>query len=354
MLVLAWLLFAVLLSLNLVEGLWVRTKLVAKVGSKEYRVARSATNSRTIVTQENKYRYNVATKSLYEFLRVQSLESLASAEEAKQIIREIRASEELLNTGYAQYSSLWDLVIRQVGGDNRTLEEVLGKDVSERLLNSVEAIDVYEPSAVRTFLSNPVFESMLGGILYEGIFEFIQKVDILGNIINKMPIIGPIRQAIVSELKNNLDRTLGVQVKTFLSSFNKIAVQRMAEFILSPQNRVAFRAANRNIVSYLLKRKVSSLVSFVISGNASNSGRLKVQVWNTILLTPQEEVEQVLDYLYDKIATIKWGTVINIEYEDIITASPTIEHIVVRTFEEFMRSTQGKAFVESLSAVEKK
>ena len=43
-----------------------------------------------------------------------------------------------------------------------------------------------------------------GGILYEGIFEFLRKVDIIGNIINRLPIIGPIRVAIMKEFKSSL------------------------------------------------------------------------------------------------------------------------------------------------------
>jgi hypothetical protein len=45
---------------------------------------------------------------------------------------------------------------------------------------------------------------IVGGILYEGIFEFLRKVDIIGNIINRLPIIGPIRVAIMKEFKASL------------------------------------------------------------------------------------------------------------------------------------------------------
>jgi len=49
---------------------------------------------------------------------------------------------------------------------------------------------------------------IVGGILYEGIFEFLRKVDIIGNIINRLPIIGPIRVAIMKEFKASLGGTM--------------------------------------------------------------------------------------------------------------------------------------------------
>jgi hypothetical protein len=38
------------------------------------------------------------------------------------------------------------------------------------------------------------------------------QVDLVGNIVNNLPVIGPIRQQIVASFKKELDRTLGRQV----------------------------------------------------------------------------------------------------------------------------------------------
>ena len=48
----------------------------------------------------------------------------------------------------------------------------------------------------------------------KGIFEFIQRVDIIGATVNKLPIIGPIRQQIIQEFKKSIDQVLGGQVLT--------------------------------------------------------------------------------------------------------------------------------------------
>merc|ERR1719229_217876 len=103
-------------------------------------------------------------------------------------------------------------------------------------------------------MTQPAVEQILSDILYEGIFEFIQKADLLGNVVNSLPVIGPIRQTIVAEFKKSLDRVLGPQIKKFLASYNRVAVQRVIDLVVSPQNTQAFGAANRKIVESLFER----------------------------------------------------------------------------------------------------
>ena len=43
----------------------------------------------------------------------------------------------------------------------------------------------------------------------------------------------------------HIDKTLGGQIKSFLSTFNKVAVSRMVDFILAPSNK-------GNILSYFI------------------------------------------------------------------------------------------------------
>ena len=69
-----------------------------------------------------------------------------------------------------------------------------------------------DADATRAVLRTPAVEGVIGSVLYEGIFQFIQTVDIIGNIVNGLPVIGPIRQQILNAFKKELDRTLGRQV----------------------------------------------------------------------------------------------------------------------------------------------
>lgn len=199
-------------------------------------------------------------------------------------IKELQASPEFWDTNKVLYEKWWDQFENTVREENRSLKEIIGSEAVDELLISVEKADIYDPTTVTAFLSNPAFETMIGGILYEGIFEFIKRVDIIGNVVNKLPIIGPIRQTIMTEFKKNLDKTLGGQVKTFLSSFNRVAVQRMIDFILSPSNRLSLQKANRNVVQSLLERPFASVVP-----NTQMTTMLRDQVWSALKETPSSE-----------------------------------------------------------------
>ena len=94
-----------------------------------------------------------------------------------------------------------------------------------------------------------------------GIFEFIKQVDIIGNIVNNLPIIGPIRQQIMASFKTELDRTLGKQVKGFLGTYSRLATEQLVSLVLSEDNAAGFRSARRRLVEQILSRPVSSLVS---------------------------------------------------------------------------------------------
>ena len=95
---------------------------------------------------------------------------------------------------------------------------------------------------------------------YEGIFEFLQTADVIGNIISRLPIIGPIRQQILTTFKRELDRTLGSQVKDFLGSYSRLATEQLSVLILSEDNAKSFSSARRRLGEEVLKRSVSSLV----------------------------------------------------------------------------------------------
>jgi hypothetical protein len=215
---------------------------------------------------------------------------------------------------------------------------LIGEKNVVKVLNTVESWDVYDPQTVHTFLYNtPLFENMIGGILYEGIFEFIKRVDVLGNIVNKLPIIGPIRMAIAAELKSSLDRTIGVQIKTFLSSYNKIAVQRMAEFVLSPSNQVALRKVNINIVDSLVSKPISSLLP--LDDAHANNAQLKKAVWSALMHTPMSEVEPVVDVIYDKIGTIPFGNILTGSVSEVLNSSATANTVFSRNIMRFLVST---------------
>ena len=278
--------------------------------------------------------------SLTNWLKKESLSSLITKDEASTLVREFFS-----NSSLDKYSSLirdyFVVVNEELLSEKRSLKEIIGLENSKKILTFIESIDIYDPDLVRSFLRSPPMERMMGNVLYEAIFEFIQKVDILGNILNNLPIIGPIRQQIVREFKKNLDVTIGGQIKTFLVTFNRVAVQRMAEFVLSPENKKSFLNSNRNVIDLLLSRPLKTLLpeSSVSLKFYDDSYRALKNV-NIVELT-------LLDKIYDYADGN--GLEILVEGLDpILENVPTAKRVLQRNFERFVGSAEGEALVSSL------
>ena len=62
-------------------------------------------------------------------------------------------------------------------------------------------------------------------MLYEGIFEFVQRADFLGNIINGLPIIGPLRVQFMNAGRERLTMILGDQLVKFLGEYSASAAE---------------------------------------------------------------------------------------------------------------------------------
>lgn len=253
----------------------------------------------------------------------------------------------------AVYERYWTYLYKMTQDEKQSIKKIIGDENSKKLLNAVESVDVYDPSTIRAFVQTPVFESMLGGILYEGIFEFLQKVDIIGNIINRLPIIGPIRVTIVKEFKNSLDRTVGAQIKTFLNAFNKVAVERMVDFILSPSNRASFAKANRNLADSVLSRPVSALLPM----DKGSNEKMRDSIWTAVEKTPIAEVEGVLEYVYGKVGDrligdiVKFGEEAPSEGEVAAKLPASVKRVFDGNMRRFLSSDSGRAAYHSVSEI---
>ena len=284
-------------------------------------------------------------KNVYEWLTRETLDSLAPREELIAMLIELRTNEENEKELFELFDIAWTKFSAQVAEENRSLTEILGPTSSGELLDYVESIDIYDPITVKALLGSPVFESMMGSILYEAIFMFLKRVDIIGNIVNKLPIIGPIRLAIVSEFKKSLDRTVGEQIKSFLSSFNKIAVQRMVDFLLSPTNRQALNKANRNVVQSILNRPVSE--SFPLSGTSENV-HLKQSLWKGITSTTVEDSVSVINSVYDRSGDKLLSGVFLTSFDDVVNKSKHGQAMLSDNIIRFLSTEEGKLAFEAL------
>ena len=129
----------------------------------------------------------------------------------------------------------------------------------------------------------------------------------MGNVVNSLPLIGPIRQQVTKELKRALDLVLGPQIKTFLASYSRVAVQRMIDFVLRDENKANFRTANRALADTLLQRSVSSLLP-----SAADSAKLRGKLIDYLWGLSEEDLQRVLDFVYDQFGSRRIGEVVDL------------------------------------------
>lgn len=283
----------------------------------------------------------ILVRNLQSWGQQQTLSSIIAKNEVYDIVNELYSNREALD----RYDITLDNFLRRIDElvreENRKVKDLIGMDTTNKILATIEDYSVYDASTVQAFLRTPAIEKMIGGILYEATFEFIQRFDIIGNIVNSLPIIGPIRQQIMKEFKKSVDKTLGAQVKTFLSTFNRVAVQRMVEFILSPENTKLFAVANRNLVDSLLSRPVSSYLPDL---NTSVDMRKKIII--AIRDIPIAEVIDVVDKFYQLAEGKRVVDVVDLD--KIFCELPIVKSTAEMIVKKFLASPEGQSVISAL------
>ena len=316
-------------------------------------------------------------ESVTGWLTKESLQQLYPQPLLKQTLEELNGNKEFLEQNRPTFEKYWDKIEESIRKEKRSLRSLLGEKTVNSLLIRIEAFDIYEPTTVRAFLQAPAFEEMLGGILYEGIFLFIQKADIIGNIIDKIPgitisypnsslshrntspsypffspsfiiynhtlsVLGPVRKVVINEFKNQLDKTVGQQVKSFLSSFNRIAVQRMIEYLLNPKNRGSLQKANRAVAQSLFDRPLSSL-----SPGIETTLILRERIWSVIINAPPSEIVLLFDSMYDRVSTKTlddFG-----DAQQLLDAVPTARKVLEDNIARFFDTTEGNNLLKDMA-----
>lgn len=177
--------------------------------------------------------------------------------------------------------------------------------------------------------------SLLPARRYDAIFEFLQRADIVGNVVNSLPLIGPIRQQVTKELKRALDLVLGPQIKTFLASYSRVAVQRMIDFVLRDENKANFRTANRALAEALLQRSVATLLP-----SASDSAKLKGKLIDYLWSLSEEDLLRVLGFVYDQFGHRMIGEVVDLQ--ELVSSSSAAEAQAQLLIERYAPLVRGE------------
>jgi len=161
-------------------------------------------------------------------------------------------------------------------------------------------------------------------------------VDILGNIINGLPILGPMRAQIVQSVKRETDRTLGKQVKSFLGSYSTMATVQVASMVLSRENSAGFAQARRKLGEELLKRPVASLLP-----PPATVVELRDSLWVVAQSPLPAGDAAVVDRVYELVGDISLDSL------DLPPTPPPVSAFMSRALNRFMGSEEGKSFVRA-------
>eukprot|EP00522_Entomoneis_paludosa_P004813 CAMPEP_0172475834 /NCGR_PEP_ID=MMETSP1065-20121228/70073_1 /TAXON_ID=265537 /ORGANISM="Amphiprora paludosa, Strain CCMP125" /LENGTH=341 /DNA_ID=CAMNT_0013234049 /DNA_START=65 /DNA_END=1090 /DNA_ORIENTATION=+ len=266
---------------------------------------------------------SASTRESINWFKSEKVESLLPKEDALAIIDEILSEKSLIDDSEATVMESWDKLRAKLLQEKRTIAEILGKDTMDRVLKSVENVEGYDPAAVRAFLGSEAVNKLLAQVLYDGIYNFFQTIDVFGNIIGNLPIIGPIRNQIRDEAKRSLDRTVGPLIQSFLRSYTKVAVLEASDFVLSPANRKVFGSANVKLVSSILDRPVNSLIP-----SAELTDKLRVDVYEYFRNVKTEDLEEYVSFYYELAGDKSVDDYVDVNR--IIDSSPTLQRTIER------------------------
>jgi len=197
--------------------------------------------------------------ALEGWLGQEPLQALLPQAELTALLDEARRDDAVWERLRPRVDEVWRRLEDRLRGEERPARALLSERAAQQLLDAFEAADP-DPEAVRTFLRSPAIEAMLGSILYAGITEFIKRADLFGNLVNRLPVIGPIRKKVMAVVSEEVEQRLEAKIKGFLGGFSGKAVERMIQFVLSEDNRPGFRAARRRLGAHLLDRPLTSLL----------------------------------------------------------------------------------------------
>lgn len=119
------------------------------------------------------------------WIKAEQIDSLLPKQDILVILDELLSDEELINDSESVAMKNLDKLERKLLEETRSVSEILGKETTDSILKTVENVDGYDPDAVRAFLGSEAVNKLLAQVLYDGIYNFFQTIDVFGNIIGK-------------------------------------------------------------------------------------------------------------------------------------------------------------------------
>lgn len=226
---------------------------------------------------------NQLTIDLVKWIATQPLSELISRSDVETWLGEDMGSFGPEGPFHLAFERLWAEAEGLLSRDSRTIGQTLGPKLSADLVAVVEAFEPNE-KLVRSLFEQGAVEAMLSSVIYDQIMAFIDKADLLGPIVDKLPILGGIRRRLLDTFRTEFRGRAEAQVRTFLASGARVAVHSAISYVLSPNNRQRFKKLRGFAVGQLLETPLKKLVLA-----PEDSARLRKAVWGRISTWLEDE-----------------------------------------------------------------
>ncbi len=194
-----------------------------------------------------------------EWLRSREVGELVNRNEWNSVTRGLIEDEDVRNRTRYVYNILWDWLYKEFRREERSLREVIGPEFSDELVRYAREIELDEETA-RILFRNPAAKAMFGDVLYEGIDEFLSQVDIIGAILDKIPLIGGIKGKVESNIPEGISGLVEGRIKQFLGNFSGAACQKGMNVVLSSDHREDVRRVQGEVLNHYLDRPISDFL----------------------------------------------------------------------------------------------
>jgi hypothetical protein len=226
----------------------------------------------------------------HNWIRGKSINELVSRVDVTALGREIAKDKQTLERAYQLYDLLWDWTREELEEETRSVRELAGTELSERLVK-VAGNTTPDEETARIMFRNPAAEAMFGNVLYEGISEFLSRVDIIGEILDNIPLIGGIKGKIEDNIPQGTQGLVEGRIKKFLGNFSGAACEKGMNVVLSDDHINEVQAVQAEVVEHFLDQPVQDYVP-----DPHESDEWKTAVWSAVE-TQLDDVEELMDRL---------------------------------------------------------
>lgn len=136
-----------------------------------------------------------------------------------------------------------------------------------------------------------------------------------------------------------MDVVVGDELKKFLAGFNRVAVQRMVDFILSKENSKYLLQANKNLVDSIISRPIVDILPI----SKQSRLELKEEFWLSLNIISENELKVITDTFYTNFADYKFKSI-----GDTIDQIPVIKNTLAEVVDEYIQSPQGQKSIQLL------